>query len=64
MGIETLINAIKHWVKKIFVTKKDLRASFSKDSALNLANEFGLIETVSDNNGNVYTDKSGKIIII
>lgn len=58
MPTNTLINAIKHWANKTFVVKN------SKDEALDMVVELGLVEPVTDENGAVYTDESGKVYIL
>lgn len=58
MAIQTLLNAIKHWANQTFVAKNN------KEEALELVADLGLVEPVTDENGDVYTDESGKVYIL
>ena len=58
MAIETLFNAIKHWTENTFVAKNN------KEEALDMVVNLGLVEPVTDENGDVYTDESGKVYIL
>lgn len=58
MPMNTLLNAVKHWANQTFVVKNN------KDEALELVADLGLVEPVTDENGDVYTDESGKVYIL